>query len=127
MDLASVQFLANISCLNSVYVRGEAYLASGDGPAAATEFNKILGHNGITWNCWTGPLAHVGLARAYGLQAKKRAGTTASQHNTGQSPSDMDARNKAREAYRDFLKLREGADHDIPILKEATSELARLQ
>ena len=127
MDLASVQFLANISCLNSVYVRGEAYLASGDGPAAATEFSKILGHNGITWNCWTGPLARVGLARAYGLQAKKRAGTAASQHNTGQSPSDMDARNKAREAYQEFLILWEGADPDIPILKEAKSELARLR
>jgi eukaryotic-like serine/threonine-protein kinase len=127
MDLASVQFLANISCLNSVYVRGKAYLAAGDGPAAATEFNKILGHDGITWNCWTGPLARVGLARAYGLEAKKRGGTAASQHNTGQSPSDIDARNKARETYQDFLKLWESADHDIPILKEAKSELARLQ
>jgi hypothetical protein len=36
-----------------VYVRGEAYLAAGQGGAAATEFQKILDHSGIVWNCWT--------------------------------------------------------------------------
>ena len=74
----------NISCLYHVYVRGEAYLAAGQGNAAAAEFQKILDHNGIVWNCWTGALAHLGLARAYAMQ-----GDTA----------------KARAAYQDFLTL----------------------
>jgi hypothetical protein len=50
-------FVNNISCLYPTYVRGEAYLAAGQGNAAATEFQKIIDHSGIVWNCWTGALA----------------------------------------------------------------------
>jgi hypothetical protein len=39
-------------------------LAAGQGNAAAAEFQKILDHVGIVWNCWTGALAHLGVARA---------------------------------------------------------------
>jgi hypothetical protein len=54
IELGQIYFVANISCLYHVYVRGEAYLAAGQGSAAAAEFQKILDHSGIVWNCWTG-------------------------------------------------------------------------
>jgi hypothetical protein len=40
-------------------VRGEGYLAAAQGSAAAAEFQKILDHGGIVWNCWTGTLVHL--------------------------------------------------------------------
>src|ERR1039457_1439269 len=70
MELGEIAFVANISCLYNVYVRGEAYLAAGQGSAAAAEFQKILDHSGIVWNCWTGALAHLGVARANALQSR---------------------------------------------------------
>ncbi len=104
------------SCLYHVYVRGEAYLAAGQGTAAAAEFKKILGHSGLVWNCWTGALAHLGVARANALLAKTSQG------------ADADAaRIRALAAYEDFLTLWKDADPDIPILKEAKAEYAKLQ
>jgi hypothetical protein len=88
-----------------VYVRAEAYLSAQRGPAAVAEFQKILDHSGLLWNCATGALAHLGLARAYAMQ-----GDTA----------------KARAAYQDFLTLWKDADPDIPILKQAKAEYATL-
>ena len=70
IEYGQIGFVANISCLYPTYVRGEAYLAVGKGTAAAAEFQKIIDHNGIVWNCWTGALAHLGLARSNALQAK---------------------------------------------------------
>src|SRR5579863_4045506 len=64
-----IGFLNNASCLYHVYVRGEVYLAAGQGGAAAAEFQKVIDHSGIVWNCWTGGLAHLGVARANALQA----------------------------------------------------------
>ncbi|SPF37276.1 Serine/threonine protein kinase with TPR repeats [Candidatus Sulfotelmatobacter kueseliae] len=109
-------FVNSISCLYPVYVRGEAYLAAGQGSAAAAEFQKILDHSGIVSNCWTGALAHLGVARANALQARTSQG------------ADADAaRVRALTAYKDFLTLWKDADLDIPILKQAKSEYARLQ
>ena len=116
IELGQIQFVANISCLYHVYVRGEAYLAAGQGSAAAAEFQKILDHSGIVWNCWTGALARLGVARANALQAKTSEG------------ADADAaRVRALAAYKDFLALWKDADPDIPILKEAEAEYAKLQ
>ena len=106
----------NISCLYPTYVRGEAYLAAGQGNAAAAEFQKILDHSGIVWNCWTGALAHLGVARANALQARTSQGAEADA-----------ARVRALAAYKDFLTLWKDADPDIPILKEAKAEYAKLQ
>ncbi len=50
VELGQIAFVANLSCLYPVYVRGEAYLAAGQGSAAAAEFQKILDHSGIVWN-----------------------------------------------------------------------------
>jgi eukaryotic-like serine/threonine-protein kinase len=116
IELGQIQFVLNISCLYNVYVRGEAYLAAGQGSAAAGEFQKILDHSGIVWNCWTGALAHLGVARANALQSRTMQG------------ADADAaRVRALAAYKDFLTLWKDADPDIPILKQAKAEYAKLQ
>src|SRR5262249_1706985 len=98
------------------YIRGEAYLAAGQGQPAAAEFQKILEHSGIVWNCWTGALAHLGVARANSMVAKSSQG------------ADADAaRTRALNAYREFLALWKDANPDVPTLKQAKSEYAKLQ
>jgi tetratricopeptide (TPR) repeat protein len=116
IEYGQIQFVANFSCLYPTYIRSQATLAAGDGAAAAVEFQKILDHSGLVWNCWTGALAHLGLARANALQAKSAHG----------AESDA-ARVRALAAYKDFLTLWKDADPDIPILKQAKAEYARLQ
>jgi len=115
IEFGQIGFVNNGSCLYPTYIRGQAYLAAGQGDAAAAEFQKILDHSGIVWNCWTGALAHLGVARANALQSKtsRRADADA-------------ARVKALAAYNDFLTLWQDADPDIPILKQAKAEYARL-
>jgi eukaryotic-like serine/threonine-protein kinase len=103
-------------CLHPAYVRGEAYLAAGQGSAAATEFQKFFDHSGIVYNCVTGAVARLGLARANALQARTDQGMAADA-----------ARARALAAYRDFLALWKDADPDIPILKQAKAEYARLK
>ena len=92
--------------LYPIYVRGQAYLLSRNGRAAATEFQKIIDHSGIVLNYPTGALAFVQLGRAEAMSG------------------DME---KARTAYQGFFALWKTADPDIPILKEAKAEYARLQ
>src|SRR5207253_11420266 len=116
IELGQIGFSNNISCLYPVYVRGEAYLAARQGSAAVAEFQKILDHSGIVWNCWTGALAHLGVARANALQAR-----------TSQGADADSARVLALAAYKDFLTLWKDADPDIPILKQAKAEYAKLQ
>src|SRR6202030_2099831 len=77
LELGEIAFVTNISCLYHVYVRGEAYLAAGQGSAGAAELQKILDHSGIVWNCWTGALARLGVARANALQARTSQGADA--------------------------------------------------
>jgi cytochrome c-type biogenesis protein CcmH/NrfG len=77
-----------------------------DGNRAAAEFQKFIDHRGVVANFPWGALARLGLARAYAMQ-----GDTA----------------KARAAYQDFLTLWKDADPDIPILKQAKAECAKLQ
>jgi tetratricopeptide (TPR) repeat protein len=129
LELGQIEFVLNLSCMYPVYVRGEAYLAAGQGRPAAAEFQKIIDHSGIVWNCWTGALAHLGVARANALEAGyAHVGTAASAVRSGQSPADADAaRVRALVAYKDFLTLWKDADPDIPILKQAKAEYARLQ
>jgi serine/threonine protein kinase/tetratricopeptide (TPR) repeat protein len=89
-----------------MYVRGEAYLHLRNGEKAATEYQKILDHRGIAPNSPLYPLARLGLGRAYALQGDKA---------------------KAKEAYQDFLATWKDADPDVPILKDAKAEYAKLQ
>lgn len=88
-----------------VYVRGEAYLAAHEGTEAATEFRKILNHRGIVVSDPIGALAHLQLGRAFALSGDEA---------------------KAKAAYQDFLTLWKDADPDIPILKQAQAEYAKL-
>jgi tetratricopeptide (TPR) repeat protein len=134
IELGQIAFVANISCLYPTYIHGEAYLAAGQGKEAAAEFQKIIDHSGIVWNCWTGALAHLGVARANAL-GTARVGTAA-HVGTGDSPVHAEqssaadrarARVRALAAYKDFLALWKDADPDIPILKEAKAEYAKLQ
>ena len=116
IEYGNIAFISQISCLYPTYIRGQAYLAAGQGKEAAAEFQKILDHSGIVWNCWTGALARLGVARANALEAK---------HSTG---ADADpARTRALAAYKNFLTLWKDADPDIPIYKQAKAEYAKLQ
>ena len=92
--------------LYPAYLRGEAYLVAHTGTAATVEFQKFLDHPGVTVNFPLSALAHVGLARAYALSADAA---------------------KSRNAYQEFFSLWKDADPDIPILKEAKAEYAKLQ
>jgi len=88
------------------YVRGEAYLLAHDGTAAAAEFQKLLDHRGIVQNFVTGSLVHLQIGRAYSMAGDKA---------------------KALIAYQDFLTLWKDADPDVPTLKQAKAEYAKLQ
>jgi tetratricopeptide (TPR) repeat protein len=122
LELGEVSFVSNLSCLYPTYVRGEAYLAAGQGKEAAAEFQKIIDHSGIVWNCWTGALAHLGVARANALQSRTLQG-----QGQGQGADADAARVRALAAYKDFLTLWKDADPDLPILKQAKAEYAKLQ
>jgi Flp pilus assembly protein TadD len=92
--------------LYPAYVRGEAYLALGDGGKAAAEFKKFLDHPGMVASCPLAALARLGVARARAMEGDKV---------------------KAKSAYEDFLTLWKDADPDIPIYKHAKAEYAKLQ
>jgi Tfp pilus assembly protein PilF len=102
---ASVE-LGVVGVLFPAYTRGEAYLTLRDGRAAAGEFQKFIDHRGLVGNAPIGALARLGLARSYALQGDLA---------------------KSRTAYQDFLALWKDADPDIPILKQAKAEYAKLQ
>jgi DNA-binding winged helix-turn-helix (wHTH) protein/tetratricopeptide (TPR) repeat protein len=116
IEYGGMLFTINPTCLYPTYIRGNAYLAAGRGKEAAIEFQKIIDHNGVVWSCWTGALAHLGIARANALQAI-----------TGQRVDADAARARALSAYNDFLTLWQDADPNIPILKQAKAEFAKLQ
>ena len=92
--------------LYPVFVRGLALLAEKQGAQAVAEFQKILQHRGIVINEPIAALARLQLGRAYAMQ-----------NDTA----------KAKAAYEDFLTLWKDADPDIPILKQAKAEYAKLQ
>jgi serine/threonine protein kinase/Flp pilus assembly protein TadD len=116
LELGGIPFILNGSCLYPVYMRGEAYLAAGQGKAAAAEFQKILDHSGLVWNCWTGSMARLGVARANAVEFKSAQG------------ADADAaRVRALRAYQDFLAVWKDADVEVPVMKQAKSELENLQ
>jgi eukaryotic-like serine/threonine-protein kinase len=114
------------------YLRGEAYLMQHDGVRAAAEFQKFIDHRGLVGNFPWGALARLGLARAYGLEAGTGGTAVPAVRNhastTGETPvPQQDALAKARAAYQHFLTLWKDADPDIPILKQAKAEYAKLK
>ena len=99
-------FNGNFGNLYPVYFRGQAYLSAGRGAEAAAEFQKVLDRPGPVVSDPIGALAHLQIGRAFAL-----AGDRA----------------KTKVAYRDFLGIWKDADPDIPVLKQAQAEYARLQ
>jgi hypothetical protein len=102
--------------LYPVYLRGQAYLALKEGDLAAVEFQKLIDHRFLVGSAPSGALAHLWLGRARALRA---------QQSNGKDAEPFKA--QARAAYQDFLRLWEHADPDIPILKQAKAEYAKLQ
>jgi hypothetical protein len=72
---------------------------------AAAEFQKILDHRGTVGADPIGALAHLQLGRVFALSGDNA---------------------KAKAAYGAFLMLWKDADPDIPILKSAKAEYAKL-
>jgi tetratricopeptide (TPR) repeat protein len=98
-------FHAKFGGLYPTYVRGQAYLAARRGQEAAVEFQKVLNHRGIVLADPIGALAHLQLGRAYVVSG------------------DI---TRAKIAYQDFLTLWKDADADLPVLKQARVEWAKL-
>ena len=98
--------LGTVQGLLPLYLRGLALLQAKRGPEAAAEFQRLIDHRGIDGPSPEHSLAHLGLGRAYAL-----TGDTA----------------KAKSAYQDFFALWKDADPDVPILKEAKAEYAKLK
>jgi len=96
----------NAGTLHPAYLRGLAYLAQSNGAAAAAEFQKFLDHPGIVQNFLFASLAHLELGRAYAISGDQA---------------------KAKTAYQDFFTLWKDADPDIPILKQAKADYAKLE
>jgi hypothetical protein len=99
-------FGGSFGALYPAWVRGEAYLAANRGADAVVEFRRILSNPGIVYSDPVGAVARLQIARAYVLA-----------HDV----------TNARKSYHDFLDLWKDADPDIPILRNAKAELARLQ
>jgi eukaryotic-like serine/threonine-protein kinase len=89
-----------------MYVRGLAYLKMGQGNEAAREFQKILSLRNFAATDFLMSMAQLGLSRVYALRGEKQ---------------------KARTAYQDLLAIWKDADPDVPILKQAKTEYAKLQ
>ena len=90
-----------------IYMRGQAYLTAHRGTEAAAEFQRVIDHIGVVSNDPTIVVAaRLQLARALALSGDY---------------------GKAKSAYEDFLKLWKDADADIPILRQANAENAKLQ
>ncbi|HYL86362.1 MAG TPA: tetratricopeptide repeat protein [Candidatus Angelobacter sp.] len=102
------QLIGNLSysCMVPVYLRGEAYLSQKQGSQALAEFQKLVDSRGVVGNCWAGALALLGQARAHALSGSTSA---------------------ARAAYQRFFELWKSADADVPILKSARGEFAKLK
>jgi hypothetical protein len=106
-DLAmpGTAFFAKFGGLYPAYVRGRGYLEAGRPREAAAEFQKVLDHRGIVLADPIGALAHLQLGRAYVLSGE---------------------RGRAKSAYQAFLTLWKDADPEIPVLKQARTENAKL-
>jgi len=99
---------------DAIYVRGLAYLRMHKGADAAAEFQKIVDHKGANWGAtWVHPnwgqyysLSYLGLARGFAL-----AGDSA----------------KANRAFQYFFEVWKDADPDLPVLKRAKEEYAKLK
>jgi tetratricopeptide (TPR) repeat protein len=105
-ELARYEASSGATAMMPAYLRGQAHLAAGQGAKAAVEFQRILDNPGTVLNFPVGALARLGLARAQVLGGDSNA---------------------ARTSYQEFLAAWNDADPDLPILKEAKAEAAKLR
>jgi eukaryotic-like serine/threonine-protein kinase len=105
LALPGTAFFAKFGGLYPAYIRGVAYQEARNGREAVAEFQKVLDHRGIVFADPIGALAHLQMGRALALLGDK---------------------DRARSAYQDFLTLWKDADADIPVLKQARAEYAKL-
>jgi serine/threonine protein kinase/Flp pilus assembly protein TadD len=106
----------NTPLMCAAYIRGRVHFAAGNATAAAEDFQKLLDHCALIQTNVIGVLAHLYLGRARALEARSLPGAAAD-----------NAKAQARTAYQDFLTLWKDADPDIPVLRAAKSEYAKLQ
>ncbi len=106
LAMTGIGFTGHFGALYPVYVRGVAYLAAQQPAAAAAEFQRIVDHPTIVLADPMGAMARLQLGRAL-VQSGDRV--------------------KAKTVYHDLLNLWKDADADIPIVKQAQAEYARLQ
>jgi serine/threonine protein kinase/tetratricopeptide (TPR) repeat protein len=129
-ELAAPQLPLN-TLLYPIYLRGEAYLASGMAEQAQTEFQRILDHRGLSVNYVLGALAHLGMARACAMEAGMPAMPSLQPGSIHPIQplriKDIDALQKARAAYQDFFSIWKDADPDLPLLKQARTEYHKVQ
>lgn len=104
--LPGTAFFASFGSLYPAYVRGQTYLAAKRPADAAGEFRKIISRRGLVMEDPVDAVARLQLARALAA-----SGDTAG----------------ARAAYQDFLTLWKQADADVPLLKQAQEEAAKLR
>lgn len=105
LALPGTAFYGRFGSLYPAYIRGEAYLAAGRGQDAAAEFRKVLSHLSIVLADPISALAYLQLGRAYAV---------------------LGDRTNSANAYKEFLTLWKDADPDIPVLKQARAEYAKL-
>jgi tetratricopeptide (TPR) repeat protein len=94
-----------VTTMYPVYLRGLAYMQEGLSPQAAVQFERIINHPGLIVNFPLASLAKLQFARA-----TARSGNAAA----------------AQKAYEEFFAVWKDADPDIPILKQAKLEYAKL-
>jgi len=106
LEQAKPYDLSEFSNCAPAFIRGQALLHSTSGPLAATEFQKLLDHEGINAASPRHALAKLGLARSYAIQSRS---------------------DEASAAYKLFFSTWAEADSDIPILRQAKIEFSRLK
>jgi len=92
--------------MSSIFYRAEAYLAANRLGNATAEFQKLIDHRAVRPNSPYLVMAQLGLARTY--------------RNAGELE-------RSRKEYQNFFSSWAGADPDIPILRQAKAEYAKLQ
>ena len=114
MEYGTISFTTNPSCLYPTYIKAHAYLASGRATDAATEFQKIIDHAGMVWNCSTGALAHL-------VGSRKYAGIEEGEvRSRGRRPC---SRSKSIQQFLDPWK---DADPGVFMFKSAKAEFVKL-
>jgi tetratricopeptide (TPR) repeat protein len=105
LALGAVGYNGRFGGLYPIYVRGMAFLANGQPSEAVGEFQRILDHPGIVLVDPMGAMARLQLARALVLSGDHA---------------------KAKRAYDDLFAIWKNADPDVPVVKQARAEYARL-